>query len=412
MTEHAVTATGTTTSDDRPALAIVVNSHTPYRLQLHRRIVKEIPEVRLWTLYTHENDLGRWGFDVPADISPVSFGPGQAPGDEGSPRHALREWRKGGRIIRWLKQQRISAVLVSGYADAGRVRIIAWCQRNRIPVFIFGDSNIRGDRATGVRRLIKRTLLPWILRKATAVLACGSLGRQYFERYGVSPDRIFYWPYEPDYDAIARLPPVAVDRVRERFKLDPRRRRLLYSGRLVPVKRVDLLVDAFVHIAPERPEWDLVIAGSGPERSSLVRRIPPDLESRVLFTGFLESSDEVAALNRLCDVLVLPSEYEPWAVVVNEAAASGLAIVASDVVGAAAELVEDGVNGRLFPPSELESLIEALRDATGNDRTDAMKAASSEVIANWRQRGDPVEGLRSTLRACGVLAAPPEAANQ
>ena len=101
--------------------------------------------------------------------------------------------------------------------------------------------------------------------------------------------------------------------------------------------------------------------------------------------------------------LALPSDVEPWAVVINEAAAAGLASIASDVVGAAAELVRDGVNGRVFPAGDRSALIVALRDVTDPANADRMKAASALVLADWRRRADPVAGLRGALQSTGVL---------
>jgi glycosyltransferase involved in cell wall biosynthesis len=214
---------------------------------------------------------------------------------------------------------------------------------------------------------------------------------------------VFFFPYEPDYALVSRVSEESLAAVRERFNLNPGRRRIVYSGRLMPFKRVDLLIDAFAAIAPDRPDWDLLIVGDGPERERLAARLPADLAPRVTWTGFLDDQRAVGAIYRLSDVLVLPSDFEPWAVVINEAAAAGLAIVASDVVGAAAELVRDGVNGHVFPPGDVAALETALRDVTAADRIDAMKAASAEVLADWRRRGDPVAGLRRALRWAGVL---------
>jgi glycosyltransferase involved in cell wall biosynthesis len=176
---------------------------------------------------------------------------------------------------------------------------------------------------------------------------------------------------------------------------------------MVPEKRPDLLIDAFGAVAGERPDWDLVMVGGGPLRESLELRIPPDLRRRFVWTGPLDDQPAVSALYRSADVLVLPSDYEPWALVVNEATAAGLAIVASHVVGAAAELVRDGVNGRIFPAGDLAALTDALRDVTAPGRVDAMRAESAEALADWRRRGDPVEGLRAALTYCKILPVRP-----
>jgi glycosyltransferase involved in cell wall biosynthesis len=145
--------------------------------------------------------------------------------------------------------------------------------------------------------------------------------------------------------------------------------------------------------------------GEGDLRDSLRGRVGPELAARVTWTGFLDDQAAISALYRLSDVLVLPSDHEPWALVINEAAAAGLAIVSSNVVGAAAELVRDGVNGRIFPAGDLKGVTDCLMDVTVAAKADAMKAASATVLADWRRRGDPVAGLRQALAAAGVLTA-------
>jgi glycosyltransferase involved in cell wall biosynthesis len=402
--DDVATSSQATSGDVRPCLAIISNGLTPYRLHLHRRIAREIPELKLWSLLTHQEGASAWALDAPAEIGAVAFhAPGETSARQGDPRRAAAEWAKGGRVIRWLKGHDVRAVVMLGYNDAGRLRVIRWCAARGLPCFLFGDSNIRGDRATGLRAVAKRAVVGWVVRRCAGVLPCGTLGRDYFVKYGADPARIFFVPYEPDYDLIRNLPAESIDRTRDRFGLGPGRRRLVYSGRLVPVKRVDLLIDAFVAIADRRPEWDLLIVGDGPLRAGLEARVPAPIRHRVIWTGFVGEQADVGALYRLGDVLVLPSDYEPWALVVNEAAAAGLAVVASDSVGAAAELVRDGVNGRTFPRGDLPALTAALLEVTDPAAIDGRRAASAAVLDDWRRRADPVRGLRDALGSVGAL---------
>jgi glycosyltransferase involved in cell wall biosynthesis len=231
------------------------------------------------------------------------------------------------------------------------------------------------------------------------LLPCGSLGREYFIKYGAAADQIHFFPCEPDYRLIQTLPEEKITATSEKFDLSPSRRRLLFSGRLVDFKRIDLLVAAFATIAADRPEWDLVLLGDGPQREDLKTRVPSELAKRVRWLGFIDDQEAVSAVYRNCDLLVLPSDYEPWALVINEAAAAGLAIVASDAVGAAAELVCDGVNGGVFPGGSLQALTEKLMFATDPERIDRLKAGSSTVLEEWRRTADPVQGLREALQA-------------
>jgi glycosyltransferase involved in cell wall biosynthesis len=393
----------------RPGVAVVANSLPPYRLHLHQRIAREMGnEILLHTVCTHEVDYLHPYAPTP-DINAISFGPGHPFTRQLKLRYAWSEWLKAGRIIRWLKTHRIKAVVLLGYNDAGRIRILHWCYRRGLPCLLFGDSNVQGDRARGMIAIIKRMVVGRFVQWAAAFLVCGRFGRQYWSKYGARADRIFDFPYEPNYELIRTLPAERITKVRKRFGLHADRRRIVFSGRFVEVKQPQLLVDAFVEIAKQRPEWDLVMIGAEDPvllhlgRMPLRERVPAELRHRVIFTGFLEQQWMVSAICRASDVLCLPSDYEPWALVINEAAAAGQAIVASEVVGAAAELVHDGVNGRVVPRRDLKALTAALLDVTAPDRIDVMRANSAVVLADWRARGDPINGLRSALKLVKVI---------
>src|SRR5262249_3830252 len=262
------------------------------------------------------------------DINAISFGPGHPFTRQLKIRYAPSEWLKGGQIIRWLKRNTVKAVVVIGYNDAGRIRILRWCRRRGVQCLLFGDSNILGDCATGMRAAIKRVIVTRIVHWVSAFLVCGRLGRQYWAKYGAQANRMFDWPYEPDYELIQNLPVEKVEEVREYFSLHADRRRIVFSGRFIEIKQPQLLIDAFIAIARQRPQWDLVLVGAEPRdlhhlgRMPLRERVPAELKNRVIFTGFLEEQWMVSAIYRASDVLCIPSVFEPWALVVNEAAAA------------------------------------------------------------------------------------------
>ncbi len=377
----------------------------PYRLHLLERVVTEVPEIEVHAVFTHETAGSPWPFDPPASINPVLFGRGQTHAGLVSPRTFLTEWAKGGRIIRWMKQQAISAVVVMGYNDPARVRLIRWCYRQGVPCFLRADSNLRNESGSAWKLALKRWMVPRVLSWCSGVMPCGSLGKAFFEKYGVPPEKIFLCPFVSDLDKIQAITPETIDAVMARFGLSKARRRVVYSGRLVAHKRVDLLIDGFVSIAQRRPEWDVLIVGDGPMRQALQAKVPASLASRVTWTGFLDQQDTVSALYRACDVMVHPSDREPWALVIGEALAAGLAVISSDVVGAAADLVKPGGNGFVFPTGDLPTFTKQLLEATDPDRIDTMKSASATVLAQWRRDVDPVVGLKKALGSVGVIEA-------
>ena len=174
------------------------------------------------------------------------------------------------------------------------------------------------------------------------------------------------------------------------------RKYFVYSGRLTQVKRVDLLIDAFARIAAERPNWDVLIVGDGPLCEELMHRVPMGLRSRFVWTGFLDNNEPALAYHA-GDVLVLPSEREPWAVVVQEAMAAGRTVVASDIVAAAHEIVVDGFSGRIFSSGDVDSLVEALHDVSCHENLSRYQSHARESLDDWCDKNNPVIGVRRAV---------------
>lgn len=393
-------------ADTRAHLAIVANAPSPYRIHQHTRIARELTEVRLSSVFKHERNNQDYTLELPEEIGPVVFGRGEPMIGKNSPARALKQWTRGGEIIDWLRTNDVDAVIITGYNDLGLLRIIRWCDKRSVPCFLFSDSNVHGDKATGLARVFKNWYVPYVLRRLTGLMPCGTKGQAFYDRYGGKRKPVFFMPHEPDYDAIASITDEQIRVMRDEYNLDPMRRYINFTARLARVKRPDLLIDAFARIADKRPEWDLLMVGGGPLEEELKASVPEGIRQRVHWVGFQDGIERLAALYRCSDVYVLPSSYEPWAVTVLEACACGMAMVSSDVVGAAAEVVVDGVNGRQFRSGDRDSLVEALLDVTDPENTVRYKQASAQVLADWRRRGDPVEGVRKALRHAGVL--PPD----
>ena len=116
----------------------------------------------------------------------------------------------------------------------------------------------------------------------------------------------------------------------------------------------------------------------------------------IRFIGFRNQS-ELPALYDLCDVFVLPSEHEPWGLVVNEAMNAGKPVIVSDRVGAGPDLVEDGVNGFVYPARDVAALADRLRRLIDSpEHRAAMGARALEKVARYGFAADR-EGLLAAL---------------
>lgn len=391
-------------ADARPLVAIIENSETPCRAALHRRFATELPQINFRVIYTHSVASQPWDhLDSDSEIT-VSFGEGDNGDAPMTVRRVVRDFRKAGRVIAWLERERVAAVVLSGYSDLGRLRLFRWCRRRRIPVFLCADSNARCDQARGIRRIAKNVIVRSVVRCCSSILVFGSEGARYYHRYGGTDDQIVYCPAEPDYRLIEGVSTEDVRRVASQFDLGERRPRFMFCGRLEPEKRPDLAVRAFLRIAPEAPDWQLLIAGDGSLRAECERLVPPDLADRVRFLGFVQSPEALAGLYHLCDVLVVPSDSEAWGLVINEAMAAGLGVIASHIVGAIPELVYPGMNGLIFHRGDVAGLADAMHAVVRTpDVLEHMRVFSPMILRHWRQRGDPVVGLQRALGRAGLI---------
>lgn len=124
----------------------------------------------------------------------------------------------------------------------------------------------------------------------------------------------------------------------------------LFVGRLLKLKGLELLLKAWKSLSYKK-DWRLMIVGSGPEKE----RLHLDNEDGVELHEYMQQ-DELARLTLESGVMVLPSTYEAWAVVMHELAAAGLPLLCSETCGAVPHFLIRGFNGFTFETGNYNSL--------------------------------------------------------
>ena len=216
----------------------------------------------------------------------------------------------------------------------------------------------------------------WVLARFPRLIAVSSDIRNELVKHGADPSRITTVLNGIDHRRCRR------DRTREtevRAALGLAAGNVVIGavGRLEPQKRFDLLLDAFAALNARRPKTRLVIVGEGSQRGLLeARRHALKLENSCMLLGHVA---DVAPAHHAFDLFVQSSDYEGTPNAVLEAMALETPIVATDV-GGTAELVEDGVHGRIVPPGDIHRLNGAIESLLA-DRT---RAAAMAVNARRR----------------------------
>jgi len=145
-------------------------------------------------------------------------------------------------------------------------------------------------------------------------------------------------------------------------------RRLLAVGRLSREKGLDLLLDAVHRLVGEGRKLTLDIVGEGVEKAVLERQIHGlGMESTVTLRGYVRFGDDLLACYRSAEVFVLPSRSEGVPQVLLEAMACGTPVVAA-AVGGVPYLIEEGENGLLVRPDDVEALAETIKKILDDPR--------------------------------------------
>jgi glycosyltransferase involved in cell wall biosynthesis len=290
------------------------------------------------------------------------------------------------RIVGALMRGRFDALIIHGHIPATTVLGAIVARLVRTSVFMRCETHLGLSRPSWKRVLRKPLLHSLYAQLCSACLAIGTRNAEFYRSIGVPAERIVHVPYVVDNAFFA-------SRVHE-LKQDVRGLRrslglptdlpvILFASKLQPRKRAMDLLDAHTALRHQGVESALAIVGSGEDEQCLRDRVARQGLDHVYFFGF-QNQTELPRFYAASDIFVLPSENEPWGLVVNEVMAAGLPVVVAGEVGAAVDLVRAGENGYTFSAGDIPALTDALRTMLADPpRLVRMGQRSADLIATW-----------------------------
>jgi glycosyltransferase involved in cell wall biosynthesis len=355
---------------------------SPYRIPLFNALAAE-DGIELRVVLLSTNDPRR---DYPFYESEMRFDHRVLPG---------RELRRG---LRWivlsrglgpeLRRFRPDVLVVGGWIQPAFWQAIAWARRSKTPLVLWVESTARDERSgAGPLEAAKR----FALRSAAATIVPGRAAADYVRSLGGPDTRVAIAPNAVDLSIFGqRVAEARKDRDRLRAERGLDGCVFLCVSRLSREKGVDVLARAF-HGVP----GELLLVGDGPEADSVRAMAPPNAR----LVGRVER-DQLPEWYAAADCFVMPSRSETWGMAMNEAAAAGLPIVASEAPGAAYDLVDEGSNGFRVPVEDVDALRAALTRVATDPAWRARACARTSRLAQeftpqaW---ADAVANLARTL---------------
>ncbi|MEB3209759.1 MAG: glycosyltransferase family 4 protein [Leptolyngbyaceae bacterium] len=280
------------------------------------------------------------------------------------------QWGSSRFHLNWqvLNLKSFDAIILNGYQNIISQRILHQ-QAKQIPCLFWGEKMVAS--AAGVKGYMQRYLASG-LNHCAGIAAIGTTAIQdYQKRFPNKP--IYNVPYFCDLTE---------------FRGDPLKRpnhpiTILFCGQMIRRKGIDLLLNAFRQLIESGLEARLLLVGREADLPEMMTSVPIAIRQHIEYAGF-QAPEALPHFFRQADLFVLPSRYDGWGVVVNQALGAGLPLICSDAVGAAHDLITPSINGTIFPAEDVTALYKALASYIHNpDSITQASQASLNKAADW-----------------------------
>jgi glycosyltransferase involved in cell wall biosynthesis len=337
----------------RRRLVLITEIIAPYRIPVFNALAAR-PEVDLHVIFLSETDpsLRQWHVHT----NEIRFSYEVLP----SLRKRIGKYNVllNRSVTRALDRARPEVVVCGGYNYVASWQAARWAKRHAIPFLLWTESTGADQRR---QHFLVEKLKRSFFSLCTAFVVPGTSSRQYLHKFNIPDSTIFTAPNAMDLGLFAETANAArVNSGAARRDCSLPERYFLNVGRLVALKGVLELLDAYSQLDPTiRIDVGLVFAGDGLLKDELARRASKINPGTVRFTGFLQK-DRLPEIYALADAFVFPTLSDPWGFVVNEAMACGLPVIATDVAGCVADLVQHGETGLVVAAHDVAGLSSAM----------------------------------------------------
>lgn len=309
-----------------------------------------------------------------------------------------------------------NAILVYGYMYQSHFKVMRYF-KGKTPVWFRGDSTLL-DQQSAFKSIVKKLYLKWVYSFVDKVFYVGTHNKAYFKEYGLKESQLFFAPHAIDNERFSADRNGEVEKIKHDLGIKKEDVLVLFAGKLEPKKNPMLLLEAFINLRNEQRTTNndnqtqkvhLLFVGNGILEEKLKVRARRYFD-KLSMTTFDKKSRPIEIVNRqssivnpihfldfqnqtqmpvvyqACDIFCLPSEGpgETWGLAINEAMAAGKAIIASDKVGCAVDLVKEGKNGYVFKSNDAEDLQEKLLLLIKDpNRLTNFGKSSREIIQHW-----------------------------
>lgn len=288
-------------------------------------------------------------------------------------------------LIEEVKEFEPDAILIYGWALKSHLKALRFF-KGKVPTYFRGDSTLL-DQQKSFKSVLRKYLLKWVYSHIDKAFYVGEANKNYFKKYGLKDQQLHFASHAVDNERFSQGRKVEADSLRQKFGVADQEILILFAGKFEVKKNPLLLLEAFN--ALNLANVHLLFVGNGDLEKVLKGKADCQnkdvINVKIHFMDF-QNQTEMPVVYQACDLFCLPSKGpgETWGLAVNEAMATGKAVLVSTKVGCAVDLVKPGINGEVFRSNDLDELIQKLGELTDSkEKLTKMGIQSQQIIQNW-----------------------------
>lgn len=292
-------------------------------------------------------------------------------------------------LIEKIEAWEATHILIFGWNYHAHLSVMRYF-KGKIQVWFRGDSTLLNEK-NGLKLILRRLFLKWVYSYVDCAFYVGTNNKKYFEVHGLKENQLMFAPHAIDNIRFQNNSEnnyeLKAIKWREELGISKNDKVIIFAGKFEKEKNPLLLLKAFNAISlsqnqdeVKKNDLKLIFIGNGTLEKELKQEAKNNIN--VLFLPF-QNQTVMPILYRLCDIFCLPSTNETWGLAINEAMACGRAIIVSDKVGCANDLIIDKVNGFIFEANNLNGLISTIKEIYDIDKISKMGTNSQRIIKDW-----------------------------
>ncbi len=300
---------------------------------------------------------------------------------EGYPFEVLPEKNAYSWLYKKLRTGKYDLIVTTGYYNSYFIfsiltgKFLAKRNAIRLDTVLYNNEGI-------IKTVYKKVLYSVLRMFVDHFFVVGTLSRNFLLKFGVSPAKISTYGYVSDNDLFATslsVPANEREALRTSLNIMPGARVLLCVSKHNEREAPFDTIQAFHKLKMENVH--LVLVGDGPMHKEVVSMAGEPGNNNISFAGYVKFTD-LPLYYSISDIFIHDSHNEPWGVSVQEAIAGNLAVIASDKVGAAFDMVVEGKNGYMFKAGDVDGIVNAIEKCLLIDK-EVIAATDRDILKEW-----------------------------